>query len=125
MLAEHLHHGDLSRSEGSRRERHHKIATEHSDSSDLTFDSDRNLKVPIIPHHDSDSEHIYHLKEALRDLHDKYEEEIAAVQSDEDHYYTHYSRLEEDMKHMAEAAEKVKEEAIHEADEAHERAVSA
>lgn len=58
-------------------------------------------------------------------LHDKYEEEIAAAHSDEEHYFAHYSRLREEMQHLAEEAEKVKDEARHEAEEADERAHSA
>lgn len=71
-----LHHIEALSSGGSsaRSYRHHpRIADEHSDSSDLTFNSE--------------SDHQRHEKEALHDLHDKYEEEIAAVQSDEEHYF--------------------------------------
>lgn len=66
-----------------------------------------------------------HEQETLRDLHGQYEEELAAVHSDEEHYRAHYSRLQDEMRHLADQAERVKEEAIHDAVEADERAISA
>ena len=47
---------------------------------------------------------------------------MAAAHSDEEHYFTHYSRLQEEMQHLAEEAEKVKDEARHVAEEADDRA---
>jgi len=71
----------------------------------------------------SDLEH--HQEAVLRDLHDQYEEELDALHSDEEHYRAHYSRLQDEMRIMAEHAERVKEEALHEAIEADERALNA
>ena len=51
--------------------------------------------------------------------------ELAAAHSDEEHYYAHYSKLQEEMQHLADDAERVKYEARHDAREADDRAQSA
>lgn len=51
-------------------------------------------------------------------VHRQFEEEISDVKSDEEVYYKHYSRLNDEMKALAEEAERMKEEAKHDAEEA-------
>ena len=58
----------------------------------------------------------------LAQLHKKFVEEISSVQSDEDHYYHHYSRLDDEIKSMAEEAERLRFEAEQEAKELDRRA---
>ena len=86
----------------SRRERERaEVISESSGQFELDHSSFRDTDSERLHRGRLDStdevEHVIEEKEALRHLHDKFDEEIAAAHSDEEHYYAHYSRLQEEM----------------------------
>ena len=91
----------------SRRERA-EVISESSGQFELDHSSFRDTDSERLHRGRLDStdeaDHVIEEKEALRHLHDKYEEEIAAAHSDEEHYYAHYSRLQEEMQYLADEA---------------------
>ena len=99
----------------------HKLRREVRSNSEYSLDI-MDGSIPVV-HSDESVDHGHHYDvhdsssdeeraaEHLRAIHERYEREIAAAHREEDEYYEHYQRLQEDMRHLAEEAERAKDEA--------------
>ena len=90
----------------------------YSEETPTTSEGHKSAAVSDHSYDDHESDHERQEEASLAHVHKQFEEEISDVKSDEDLYYKHYSRLNDEMKALAEEAERMKEEAKHDAEEA-------